>query len=62
MPRRMQVDLALDHLRYTHPDDLLLFDRGYLSYLLLATLVKLPKRHASHSLFKKIIFDGTSFV
>jgi len=45
MLRRMQVNLALDHLQQTRPNDLLLFDRGYPSYNLLATLVKLPKRH-----------------
>jgi hypothetical protein len=43
--RAYEVDLALEHLQYTCPGDLLLFDRGYPSYLLLATLIKLPKRH-----------------
>lgn len=35
-----EVELALDHLKHTQADDLLLFDRNYPSYLLLATLVK----------------------
>jgi hypothetical protein len=33
-----EVDLALNHLVHTQADDLLLFDRNYPSYLLLATL------------------------
>ena len=40
-----EVDLALGHLQHTRPGDLLLFDRNYPCYRLLATLIKLPNRH-----------------
>ena len=37
-----EVNLALGHLHATRPNDLLLFDSNYPSYLLLSTLFKLP--------------------
>ena len=40
-----EVDLAIGHLQQTRPSDLLLFDRNYPSYRLLATLTQLPGRH-----------------
>ena len=39
-----EVDLAVGHLAHTQPDDLLLFDRNYPSYVFLATLLQ-QERH-----------------
>lgn len=41
----MKLMHALGHLQQTRPGDLLLFDRGYPSYLFLANLMLLPGRH-----------------
>ena len=35
-----EVDLAIEQLKYTRENDLLLFDRGYTSYRFLATLIQ----------------------
>jgi hypothetical protein len=42
--RSGEVDLAVQPLKYTQPNDLLLCDRGYASYRWLATSVQ-PQRH-----------------
>lgn len=41
-----EVDLAVEQLKYTQENDLLLFDRGYTSYRFLATLIQ----HGRHFL------------
>lgn len=58
-----EVDLAIGHLAQTQPDDLLLFDRNYPSYIFLATLVQ-RQRHfvgrCSQASFKPVqqMFTG----
>jgi len=50
-----EVDLALEQLKHTQANDLLLFDRNYRSYIFLASLVKLGRQftgRCSKSSFK----------
>jgi len=50
-----EVDLALKHLEHTQANDLIIFDRNYISYIFLASLVKLKRQftgRCSKSSFK----------
>lgn len=42
--RAYEVDLAVEHLKYSRENDLLIYDRNYPSYFHLSTLCKLDKR------------------
>jgi len=39
-----EVDLALEHLKHTQANDLIVFDRNYPSYIFLASLTKLNRQ------------------
>jgi hypothetical protein len=64
-----EVDLALEHIKHTRANDLILFDRNYPSYIFLASLIKRNLQFcgrcskssfkAAQQLFKQHITDSS---
>jgi len=50
-----EVDLALEHLKHTQANDLLLFDRNYTSYIFLASLIKLGRQFQKKKFLRVLI-------